>query len=122
MTRSRMRAMSAALVVAAALVLTGCSSDSDDATSDESSPAQTETAAQEVDPNAPVEVSDVTNLILETAQQTLEAQGLTVDVVDESGAAVTVEDPTTYTVSAQDPADGTVDPGSTVTLTVAPRG
>ena len=53
MTRSRMRAMSAALVVAAALVLTGCSSDSDDATSDESSPAQTETAAHEVDPNAP---------------------------------------------------------------------
>lgn len=122
MTRSALRTASAALAVAATLLVAGCSSDGDDA--DTSGGAATETAAapETVDPNAPVEVPDVTHLILQTALDTIESKGLTVDVVDESGAALTVDDATTYVVESQDPADGTVDPGSAVTLTATPRG
>ena len=112
MTRSTMRTVSAALAVAATLLVAGCSSDDADSGTQ---------AQEEVDPNAPVEVPDVTNLILMTAQDTVEAKGLVVEVVDEAGDPVTVDDPSTYTVADQDPIEGTVDPGSTVTLTVEPR-
>lgn len=121
MTRSTLRAASAALAVAATLLVAGCTADADTDPGD--APNETEPAVQEeVDPDAPVEVPDVTNLILSTAQDTIEAKGLTVEIVDESGAGVTVDDPTTYTVADQDPVEGTVDPGSLVTLTVEPRG
>lgn len=123
MTRSTLRTASAALAVAATLLLAGCSSDGD-ADSDSSADATTDTtaASEDVDPNAPVEVPDVTNLLLQTAQDNIEAKGLTVEIVDESGAALVVDDATAFTVAAQDPADGTVDPGSAVTLTATPRG
>jgi len=122
MTRSTMRTVSAALAVAATLFVAGCSSDGEESTETESAETETPAAQEEVDPNAPVEVPDVTNLILVTAQDTVEAKGLVVEVVDESGEAVTVDDPSTFTVADQDPIEGTVDPGSTVTLTVEPRG
>lgn len=122
MTRSTLRTASVALAVAATLLLAGCSSDGDADSDTSADAAATTAAAEDADPNAPVEVPDVTNLLLQTAQDNIEAKGLTVEIVDESGAALVVDDATAFTVAAQDPADGTVDPGSAVTLTVAPRG
>ena len=65
-----------------------------------------------------VEVIDQTHLLLTTAQDTLEARGLTVETVDATGQGRTVEDPTEWIVVAQDPISGEVEAGSVVTLDV----
>jgi beta-lactam-binding protein with PASTA domain len=96
-----MRTASAVLAVAATLFVAGCGSDGGS--------------------DASVDVPDVTNLILQTAQQNIERLGLTAEVVDSSGDAVVADDPATYVVVEQDPADGTVDAGTAVTLTVESR-
>ncbi len=124
--RLSVRTGAAAAALAATLLVAGCSADadSDDATPEatESAAAEESAAPAETEETGPVDVPDVTNLILETAQGNLLRAGLEAEVVDESGAPVTVDDATTYTVSAQDPSEGTLEPGETVTLTVAPRG
>jgi beta-lactam-binding protein with PASTA domain len=108
MTHSRLRLATATLAVAAALFATGCASDGD--------------SNGDTDTNGPVDVPDVTHLILDTAQGNLLRAGLEVTLVDADGQPVTAEDPLAFTVTDQDPADGTVEPGSAVTLTVEPRG
>lgn len=113
----------AAATLAATLVLTGCSGDDADTTPEATEPAAAEeTTTPEPEQTGPVEVPDVTNLILETAQGNLMRKGLETEVVDETGAAVTVDDATAYLVTGQDPAEGTLEAGETVTLTVTPRG
>ncbi|RMI13471.1 hypothetical protein [Cellulomonas triticagri] len=67
---------------------------------------------------ADVTVIDQTNLLLATAQETLEARGLEVLVADASGQGRTIDDPTQWVVVTQDPITGTVEPGTEVTLTV----
>lgn len=108
----------AAAVLAAGLFLAGCAADGD------SAPEPTPTAEQTTEPAeaGPVDVPDVTNLILETARGNLLRAGLEVEVVDESGETVAVEDATALIVTAQEPAAGTLEPGAVVTLTVKPRG
>lgn len=114
-----------AAALAATLLVAGCSADAD---SDDTTPEATQSAAdesaapEETEETGPVDVPDVTNLILETAQGNLMRAGLEAEVVDESGASVTVDDATTFTVTAQDPSEGTLEPGETVTLTVEARG
>lgn len=113
----------AAATLAATLVLTGCSGGDADTTPEATEPAAAEeTTTPEPEQTGPVEVPDVTNLILETAQGNLMRKGLETEVVDETGAAVTVDDATGYLVTGQDPAEGTLEAGETVTLTVTPRG
>jgi PBP1b-binding outer membrane lipoprotein LpoB len=111
-----------ATALAATLVLAGCSGDDATETPEATEPAVEQTAAPEAGQTGPVDVPDVTNIILETAQGNLMRKGLESTVVDESGAAVTVDDATAYVVVAQDPADGQLEAGETVTLTVVPRG
>lgn len=111
--------------LAATLLVAGCSADadSDDATPEATQSAADESAApEETEETGPVDVPDVTNLLLETAQGNLMRAGLEAEVVDESGAPVTVDDATTFRVTAQDPSEGTLEPGETVTLTVEARG
>lgn len=116
--KSAVLAATAAFVVA--LTVAGCSDNGDGSTGDDSTAEATQAASGE---SGPAEVPDVTHLILQTALQNLEFVGLETEVVDESGATVTVDDATAYTVTEQDPAGGeTLDAGTTVTLTVAPRG
>lgn len=67
---------------------------------------------------ADVTVIDQTNLLLATAQETLEARGLEVLVADSSGQGRTIDDPTQWVVVTQNPITGTVEPGTEVTLTV----
>ena len=112
-----------ATALAATLLVAGCSAeaDSDDATPEATQSAE-ESAAPETEETGPVDVPDVTNLILETAQGNLMRAGLETEIVDETGATVAVEDATTFSVTAQDPSEGTLERGETVTLTVAPRG
>lgn len=119
MKTSALRSGLAALAATAVLLTAGCASD--DAT-DEPATATTEQAEESPSSDGPVEVPDVTLLILETASGNLMRVGLTTEVVDEAGVPVPDGDATAWVVTAQDPADGTVDPGSTVTLTVKPRG
>lgn len=130
---ARTTAGAVATALAAALLVAGCAADADsDTDSDTATTDTTETTEATAAPEAeepapeqetgPAEVPDVTNLILETAQGNLMRAGLEVATVDETGAPVTVDDATTFTVTAQDPAEGILDPGATVTLTVAPRG
>lgn len=121
---ARTGAAAAAAALAATLLVAGCSADADsDDAAPEATPTAEETAApEETEEAGPVDVPDVTNLILETAQGNLLRAGLEAEVVDESGAPVTVDDATTFTVTAQDPSEGTLEPGETITLTVAPRG
>jgi hypothetical protein len=121
MTLSRLRVGSAVLAAAAALLVAGCTANAETEPDTEAT-AEATAPAEETDPTAPVEVPDVTNLILDTAEGNLMRVGLEAEVVDAEGAAVTVDDATAFVVRAQEPADGTVDPGSTVTLTVELRG
>lgn len=122
--RTGVGAVATALV--ATLLVAGCSADadSDDATPEatQSATADESAAPEQTDETGPVDVPDVTHLILETAQGNLLRAGLESEVVDEAGAPVTVDDATTFTVTAQDPSEGTLEAGETVTLTVAPRG
>ena len=113
-----------ATALAATLLVAGCSADADgdDATPEATQSAEESAAPAETDETGPVDVPDVTNLLLETAQGNLMRAGLEAEVVDESGAAVTVDDATTFRVVAQDPSEGTLEPGETVTLTVEARG
>lgn len=124
--RLSVRTGAAAAALAATLLVAGCSADadSDDATPEatESAAAEESAAPEETEESGPVDVPDVTNLLLETAQGNLLRAGLEAEVVDASGAPVTVDDATTFTVTAQDPSEGTLEPGETVTLTVDPRG
>lgn len=113
-----------ATALAATLLVAGCSADGDTETPETPEATQSATADESVAPEegGPVDVPDVTNLILETAQGNLVRAGLQAEVVDESGVPVTVDDATAFTVTAQDPSEGTLEPGGTVTLTVVPRG
>jgi ABC-type phosphate transport system substrate-binding protein len=113
--RSTTRTISvAAAAVATVALLAACSGSSDDAsTSDTSSSSKATTA----EASGEVTVIDQTNLLLATAQETLEARGLVVDVADASGQGRPIDDPTTWVVVTQDPISGTVEAGSTVTLT-----
>lgn len=119
----RTGAAAAAATLAATLLVAGCSADADsDDVAPEATPTAEESAAPETEETGPVDVPDVTNLILETAQGNLVRAGLEAEVVDEAGAPVTVDDATAFTVTAQDPSEGTLEPGEIITLTVAPRG
>ncbi len=105
----------AAAAVATVALLAACSGGSDDASSaasDESSASESATTSDEV------QVIDQTNLLLQTAQETLEARGLVVQVADASGQGRAIEDPTQWVVVTQEPLNGTVESGSDVTLTV----
>ena len=106
----------------AAVLAAGLAGCSDSGSDDEATPTSTSTqAASGGDDEAasgPVEVIDQTHLLLTTAQDTLEARGLTVETVDATGQGRTVEDPTEWIVVAQDPISGEVEAGSVVTLDV----
>jgi hypothetical protein len=65
-----------------------------------------------------VQVIDQTNLLLVSAQETLEARGLVVQVADASGQGRTIDDPTQWVVVTQDPKSGSAEKGDEVTLTV----
>lgn len=109
-TSTRARSLATAAVATVAL-LAACSGGSDD-TSSESATSDTASTGGEV------VVIDQTNLLLQTAQQTLEARGLVVEVADASGQGRDIDDPTQWVVVTQDPTSGTVDSGTEVTLTV----
>ena len=111
------RTTAVALALGAGLLLSACSSPTED---EGQEPAATASEAP-VDETGPVEVPDVVLLILETAQGNLMRSDLEATVVDEAGAAVTIDDPTAWLVTAQDPAEGEVERGSSVTLTVKAR-
>jgi len=124
MRLSHVRSAAAASAVLAALLLSGCTSDADEPTEPATETATEEApeAQDEPEESGPVEVPDVTLLILETAQGNLMRAGLEYTIVDAAGQPVAVDDASAYRVVAQDPAEGTVEPGQTVTLTVEPRG
>lgn len=105
-----------AAAVATVALLAACSGGSDDDAT--SAPTSSETGAQADAAGGEVVVIDQTNLLLQTAQDTLETRGLTVEVVDASGDDRAIDDPTQWVVVTQDPTSGTVDSGTTVTLTV----
>lgn len=109
----------AAAAVATVALLAACSGSSDDAGTTE--PA-TESAASEsaasTEVTGEVQVIDQTNLLLATAQETLEARGLEVEVADALGQGRAIDDPTAWVVVTQDPTSGTLEAGDTVTLTV----
>lgn len=123
MNASVLRTTVAALATAAVLVTAGCAADETEEPT--TTPTAEETADEGTDggtdADGPVEVPDVTVLILETAEGNLVRAGLEVEVVDEAGAAVESEDRTAWIVTAQDPSEGTVEPGTVITLTVKPR-
>lgn len=102
----------AAAAVATVSLLAACASA--EGTSAGSASDDTTTAAAAED----VQVIDQTNLLLQTAQETLEARGLEVQVADASGQGRAIEDPTQWVVVTQDPTSGSVEAGTEVTLTV----
>ncbi|MBW0255923.1 PASTA domain-containing protein [Cellulomonas sp. PS-H5] len=104
----------AAAAVATVSLLAACAS-GEGSTSAGSASDDTTTAAAETQD---VQVIDQTNLLLATAQETLEARGLEVQAADASGQGRPIDDPTQWVVVTQDPTSGTVEPGTEVTLTV----
>jgi len=114
MKQSITRAGLVLALASSAALLAGCSDSgsSDDSTSESTADAQVTTDS------GSVEVIDQTHLLLATAQETLEARGLTVEATDATGQGRTIDDPTLWVVVTQDPTSGTVDAGSTVALTV----
>ena len=116
-TRTRLVVGAATAALAATAFLAGCS---DSGAEDEPTAAETtaEATTDDAAASGKVEVIDQTNLLLATAQDTLEARDLTVEVVDSTGQGRTVDDPTLWVVVAQDPLTGEVDAGSVVTLDV----
>ncbi|GIG37605.1 PASTA domain-containing protein [Cellulomonas pakistanensis] len=102
----------AAAAVATVSLLAACASA--EGTSAGSASDDTTTAAAAED----VQVIDQTNLLLQTAQETLEARGLEVQVADASGQGRAIDDPTQWVVVTQDPISGSVEKGTEVTLTV----
>jgi opacity protein-like surface antigen len=126
MIRSTLRPALAGLAAAAVLMTAACSADEEatgagTATEETAGPTVEESAPAEEE-DGPVDVPNVTGLILETGQSNLMLAGLESELVDEAGATVEVDDPMTYLVVGQDPADGQLDRGEVVTLTVEPRG
>lgn len=120
MNATVLRTTVAALAATAVLVTAGCSADeTEEPTATPAAEETTEEGGAEAD--GPVEVPDVTVLILETAEGNLVRAGFEVEVVDETGAPVEDEDRTAWIVTAQDPSEGTVEPGTVITLTVKPR-
>lgn len=112
--RNRGGMLAVATIAAAAALLAGCSSSTDD---DESSTSPSVAASAESTADAStVMVIDQTNLLLVTAQQTLEARGLVVEVTDVTGQGRAIEDPAAWVVVTQTPSSGEVDAGSTVTI------
>lgn len=107
---------SAVVLLATAGLLAACSSD--DRGSDDATPTASATSAERGEASGEVTVIDQTKLLLVTAQETLEARGLTVTVTDASGAGREIADPTAWVVVTQDPASGTVEAGTEVALTV----
>jgi hypothetical protein len=108
----------AAAAVATAALLAACSGGSDDDAS--SAPSSSESATDSSSAAAvsgDVQVVDQTNLLLVTAQETLEARGLEVLVADASGQGREIADPTQWVVVTQDPQSGTVEAGTEVTIT-----
>jgi hypothetical protein len=105
------------LALASSAALLGGCSDSDSG-SDAGSTTESTADAQVTADSGSVEVIDQTHLLLATAQETLEARGLTVEATDATGQGRTIDDPTLWVVVSQDPTSGTVDAGSTVALTV----
>lgn len=101
--------------LATAALLAGCSNDSssDEATTDAPSASASESAASDE-----VTVISQTNLLLVTAQDTLEGRGLEVEVTDITGQGRTIDDPTQWLVVTQTPETGTVEPGTVVQLEV----
>ncbi|EYR64639.1 hypothetical protein N866_07530 [Actinotalea ferrariae CF5-4] len=121
-----MRPALAAFAAATVLMTAACSTPEEPAepaatATQEETEAADDAAEQEAE-SGPVDVPDVSGLILGTAQGNLTLAGLETEVADEAGAPVEVEDPLAYLVVSQDPADGQLERGETVTLTVAPRG
>lgn len=104
----------AAAAVATVALLAACSGSSDDG---ETTDAASESAAS-TEVTGEVQVIDQTNLLLATAQETLEARGLEVEVADALGQGRAIDDPTAWVVVTQDPTSGTLEAGDTVTLTV----
>ncbi|WP_168217049.1 PASTA domain-containing protein [Cellulomonas sp. Y8] len=103
----------AAAAVATVSLLAACAS-GEGSTSAGSASDDTTSAAETKD----VQVIDQTNLLLATAQETLEARGLEVQAADASGQGRPIDDPTQWVVVTQDPTSGTVEAGTEVTLTV----
>jgi maltose-binding protein MalE len=104
----------AAAAVATVSLLAACAS-AEGGTSAGSASDDTTTASAEA---KEVQVIDQTNLLLATAQETLEARGLEVQVADASGQGRAIDDPTQWVVVTQDPTSGSVERGTEVTLTV----
>lgn len=104
----------AAAAVATVSLLAACAS-AEGGTSAGSASDDTTTASSET---TEVQVIDQTNLLLATAQETLEARGLEVQVADASGQGRAIDDPTQWVVVTQDPTSGSVEQGTEVTLTV----
>ncbi|MFF1528896.1 hypothetical protein [Cellulomonas sp. NPDC058312] len=107
----------AAAAVATVALLAACASGT---TAGSSSPSGSLSASDEASASvaAQVTVIDQTNLLLATAQETLEARDLEVLVADASGQGRTIDDPTQWVVVTQEPLAGQVDRGTEVTLTV----
>lgn len=125
MMRSTLRPALAGLAAAAVLMTTACSADEEatgagTAAEETAEPTTEETAP--VEEEGPVDVPNVTGLILVTAQSNLMLAGLEAELVDAAGATIEVEDPMTYLVVGQDPAEGQLERGEAVVLTVEPRG
>jgi len=112
--RNRVGVLAVATIAGAAALLAGCSSGTDD---DESTTSPSVAASAEPSADAStIMVIDQTNLLLVTAQQTLEARGLVVEVTDVTGQGRAIEDPAAWVVVTQTPVSGEVDAGSTVTI------
>lgn len=108
----------AAAAVATAALLTACASGSNgDASSTTPGGSASASASSTSGASDDVQVIDQTNLLLVTAQETLEARGLEVLVADASGQGREIEDPTQWVVVTQDPQTGTVEAGTEVTIT-----
>ncbi|MDC7121506.1 hypothetical protein OMK64_08145 [Cellulomonas fimi] len=117
-TRTRLVVGAATAALAATAFLAGCS---DSGADDDATPTGTSaevTSGADEEASGTVEVIDQTHLLLATAQDTLEARGLTVETVDSTGQGRTVDDPTLWVVVAQDPLSGEVEAGTVVTLDV----
>ncbi|MET0434530.1 MAG: hypothetical protein ABW025_10215 [Cellulomonas sp.] len=104
----------AAAAVATVSLLAACASGEGSTSAGSASDDTTTSAAETKD----VQVIDQTNLLLATAQETLEARGLEVQAADASGQGRPIDDPTQWVVVTQDPTSGTVEAGTEVTLTV----
>jgi hypothetical protein len=106
-----------AAAVATAALLAACSGGSDDDASSTPSSSESATGSSTSGASGDVQVIDQTNLLLVTAQETLEARGLEVLVADASGQGREIADPTQWVVVTQDPQSGTVEAGTEVTIT-----